>query len=178
MTQRKHIKLYTDGACSGNPGPGGWGAILQWNGHERVLRGGESYTTNNRMELTAVIEGLAAIKEPCIVTVFTDSQYVIGIASLGWKRKANLDLLPDLDALCAAHEVTFEYVRGHAGNKMNERADALARAEVRRQQSASADYDICDRCYKRITGEELKRARLHSNHITFCDECWERNERA
>ena len=126
MTQQKHIELYTDGACSGNPGPGGWCAILHWNGHERVLRGGEPHTTNNRMELTAVIEGLAAIKEPCKVTVFTDSQYVVGIASLGWKRKANLDLIYDLDALCAAHDVTFKHVRGHAGHPLNERCDRIA----------------------------------------------------
>ena len=89
----KHVRLYTDGACSGNPGPGGWCAILQWRGHERVVSGGEPNTTNNRMELIAIIEGLRALKEPCRVTVSTDSQYVIGVMAKGWKRKANLDLL-------------------------------------------------------------------------------------
>ena len=122
----KHVRLYTDGACSGNPGPGGWCAILQWRGHERVVSGGEPNTTNNRMELIAIIEGLRALKEPCRVTVSTDSQYVIGVMAKGWKRKANLDLLSDLDALCAVHDVTFEYVRGHAGHPMNERADRIA----------------------------------------------------
>ena len=122
----KDATLYTDGACSGNPGPGGWCAILRHDGHERVVRGGEAHTTNNRMEITAVIEGLIALEEPCQVTVFTDSQYVIGVASLGWKRRANLNLLFDLDALCAAHEVTFEHVRGHDGHPFNERCDHIA----------------------------------------------------
>lgn len=126
---RKPVEMYTDGACSGNPGPGGWCAILRWNGHERVVSGGEPSTTNNRMELTAVIEGLLCLKKPCKVTVYTDSQYVIGLMTQGWKRKANLDLLSDLDALCAVHDVTFEYVRGHAGHPLNERADRIACAE-------------------------------------------------
>jgi ribonuclease HI len=125
-TELKHIELYTDGACSGNPGPGGWCAILRYDGHERVLRGGERQTTGNRMEMTAVIEGLFALQAPCQVTVFTDSQYVIGVMALGWKRKANRDLLLDLDALCAAHDVTFQHVRGHAGHPLNERCDRLA----------------------------------------------------
>lgn len=128
-TDRKHIRLYTDGACSGNPGPGGWCAVLLWGGHQRVLQGGQAETTSNRMELTAIIEGLSAIKEPCRVTVFTDSQYAIAMMTLGWKRKANLDLLFDLDALCAAHDVTFEHVRGHNGYPLNEKADRLARME-------------------------------------------------
>ncbi len=125
----KGATLYTDGACSGNPGPGGWCAILRYNGHERIIRGGEAHTTNNRMEITAVIEGLVALEEPCQVTVFTDSQYVIGVASLGGKRRANLDLLFDLDALRAAHEVAFQHVRGHAGHPLNERCDRIARQE-------------------------------------------------
>ena len=132
----KGATLYTDGACSGNPGPGGWCAILRHNGHERVIQGCEEDTTGNRMEMTAVIEGLTALQEPCQVTVFTDSQYVIGVASLGWKRRANLDLLFDLDALCVAHEVTFEYVRGHDGHPFNERCDHIAceeRDEARRK---------------------------------------------
>jgi len=126
---RKHVEMYTDGACSGNPGPGGWCAILCWNDREKVLSGGEPNTTNNRMELAAVIEGLAALKEPCRVTVYTDSQYIVGVMAQGWKRKANHDLLSDLDALCAVHEVTFEHVRGHNGHPLNERADRIARKE-------------------------------------------------
>lgn len=121
----KHVKLYSDGACSGNPGPGGWAAILQWNGHEREVVGRERQTTNNRMELTAILEGLKPLREPCSVTVYTDSQYAIGIMG-GWKRKANHDLLRELDALCAEHSVTFQYLRGHAGHPLNERADELA----------------------------------------------------
>ena len=122
----KHIQLYTDGACSGNPGPGGWCAILQHNSHERILRGGDPDTTNNRMELTAVIQGLVALKEPCQVAVFTDSEYVVGLMTQNWKRKANLDLLYELDALCAVHEVAFEHIRGHAGHPINERCDRIA----------------------------------------------------
>ena len=126
MSEMTQITMYTDGACSGNPGPGGWATILRWNGHEREVTGRELQTTNNRMELTAVIEGLAALKKPCSVTVITDSQYVIGIMTLSWKRKANRDLLAKLDALCVEHDVTFTHVRGHAGHPMNERADRLA----------------------------------------------------
>lgn len=126
VSKVKTVQLYTDGACSGNPGPGGWAAILRWNSHERVLSGGELDTTNNRMELTAVIEGLAALRKPCRVTVYTDSQYVVGVMAMGWKRKANRDLLFDLDALCAAHEVTFRHVRGHNGHPINERCDRIA----------------------------------------------------
>ena len=131
----KHVKIYTDGACSGNPGPGGWVAILRWNGHEREVVGYERQTTNNRMELAAAIGGLKALKEPCAVTVHTDSQYVIGVMN-GWKRKANYDLLATLDVLCAEHTVTFQYVRGHAGHALNERADELA--AIQREKARSA----------------------------------------
>jgi ribonuclease HI len=134
----EHVELYTDGACSGNPGPGGWCAILRYNGHERVIQGSADDTTGNRMEMTAVIEGLGALQEPCRVTVFTDSQYVIGVASLGWKRKANLDLLSDLDALNAAHDVAFQHVRGHNGHPINERCDRLARQERDEARRATA----------------------------------------
>lgn len=122
----KHVELYTDGACSGNPGPGGWCALLRHNSHERVISGGERHTTNNRMELTAVIEGLVALKEPCRVTVFTDSEYAIGLMTRNWKRKANRDLISDLDALCAVHDVEFQHIRGHAGHPENERCDRIA----------------------------------------------------
>ena len=128
-TELKHVELYTDGACSGNPGPGGWCAILRHNGCQRVVRGGEAHTTGNRMELTAAIEGLAALREPCQVTLYTDSQYVIGVMALDWRRKANGDLLFDLDALCAVHDVAFQHVRAHAGHPFNERCDRIARRE-------------------------------------------------
>jgi ribonuclease HI len=135
------IELFTDGACSGNPGPGGWGVILRWKGTEKELCGGERSTTNNRMELTAVIEGLKALKRPCTVAVYTDSQYVQkGITAWihTWRKKgrldedssnpvANQDLWRTLDGLASGHKVTWHWVRGHAGHAENERADALAR---------------------------------------------------
>jgi ribonuclease HI len=126
MSSKKHIKIYTDGDCSGNPGPGGWAAILEYKGRRREIMGCELQTTNNKMELIAVIHGLEALKEPCSVIVYTDSLYVIGVTSMGWKRKANLDLLAQLDALCAKHDVEFKHVRGHSGDPLNERADKLA----------------------------------------------------
>ncbi len=134
------VELYTDGACSGNPGPGGWGAILRYKGVEKELSGGEPLTTNNRMELRAVIEGLTMLKRPCQVDVYTDSQYVQkGISEwlAGWKRRGwktadkkpvkNEDLWRGLEAAAAAHQVRWHWVRGHAGHPENERADALAR---------------------------------------------------
>ncbi len=137
------IQIYTDGACKGNPGPGGWGALLKWNGHERELFGGEPSTTNNRMELLAVIEALRAVKRPVPVVVHTDSQYVHrGVTewlqswkARGWKtadRKPvkNEDLWRTLDALVPLHQVTWRWVRGHAGHPENERADALANRGV------------------------------------------------
>lgn len=134
------VELFTDGACSGNPGPGGWGAILRYKGVEKELSGGEPQTTNNRMELRAVIEGLNMLKRPCRVDVYTDSQYVQkGISEwlAGWKRRGwktadrkpvkNEDLWRVLDAAAAPHQVRWHWVRGHAGHPENERADALAR---------------------------------------------------
>lgn len=135
----KHVEIYTDGACSGNPGPGGWGTILRWNGHEKELHGGERETTNNRMELMAVIKGLEALSRRCQVDLYTDSQYVQkGVTEwmAGWKRKGwperikNQDLWQTLDALLAKHDVRMHWVRGHDGHPENERADALARAGV------------------------------------------------
>jgi ribonuclease HI len=125
VSSKKHMSIHSDGACSGNPGPGGWAAILIWGTHQKEISGHVVHTTNNRMELTAVIKGLEALKEPCRVTVYTDSQYVIGVMN-GWKRKANHDLLAQLDALCAKHDVEFKHVRGHNGDPLNERADKLA----------------------------------------------------
>ena len=139
----KTVTLYTDGACSGNPGPGGWGAILCYGEHELSLSGGEAHTTNNRMELTAVIEGLKKLKEPCIVELYSDSKYVIDALSKGWawgwKKKGwvksdkkpalNPDLWDVLLALVQTHEVHYHWVKGHADNEYNNRCDAMAVAE-------------------------------------------------
>jgi ribonuclease HI len=134
------VTVHTDGACSGNPGPGGWGAILAWNDHEKELKGGEAHTTNNRMELMAAIAALEALKRPCIVDLYTDSQYLRGGITgwidqwkrNGWKtaeRKPvkNVDLWQRLDAALKRHQVHWHWVRGHAGHDLNERADRLAR---------------------------------------------------
>lgn len=134
------VTIYTDGACSGNPGPGGWGAVLLFGAHERDLWGGEAQTTNNRMELKAAIEALTALTRPCRVELHTDSQYVRqGITEWlpGWKARGwrtaskapvkNDDLWRALDAARLRHEVTWRWVKGHAGHPLNERADALAR---------------------------------------------------
>ncbi len=138
----KHVEIYTDGACSGNPGPGGWGTILRWNGHEKELSGGERETTNNRMELLAVIRGLEALSRRCQIDLYTDSQYVQkGVTEwmAGWKKKGwperikNQDLWKELDELLKKHDVRLHWVRGHDGHPENERADALARAAVPRK---------------------------------------------
>jgi ribonuclease HI len=127
----KKVTLYCDGSCSKNPGNGGWGCVLVYiksNGEpiERELSGGSHNTTNNRMEISAAIEGLKAIKYPCQVDVYTDSQYLIKAMS-GSKRKANTDLLEQLDQLCQVHQVTWMHIRGHSGNELNERCDKLAK---------------------------------------------------
>ena len=134
------VVIHTDGACSGNPGPGGWGAILRYNGHEKELKGGEATTTNNRMELTAAIMALEALTRPAIVEIHTDSVYVkdgIGKWIHGWKRNGwktsdkkpvkNAELWQRLDAALQRHQVTWHWVKGHAGHDDNERADELAR---------------------------------------------------
>jgi ribonuclease HI len=149
----KKVDLFTDGACSGNPGPGGWGAILRYNGHEKELSGGAPATTNNRMELSAVIAGLEAMKGPCHVTVHTDSKYVMdGVTKYleNWKKKGwktadkkdvkNIDLWQALDAALARHTVAWIWVKGHSGHPENDRADALARGAIERiPRGASAD---------------------------------------
>ena len=136
----KHIDIFTDGACSGNPGPGGWGAVLRYNGAEKELSGGEKETTNNRMELTACIEALTLLKEPCEVELTTDSQYVVNGITKGWaeswrkngwrksdkKPALNSDLWELLLAQCERHKVTFNWIKGHAGHEENERCDKLA----------------------------------------------------
>jgi ribonuclease HI len=139
----KTVELFTDGACSGNPGPGGWGAILRWRGIDKELSGGEPATTNNRMEMMAVIEGLRALKRAVTVDVYTDSTYVQkGMTEwiFGWKKKnwmrgtkpiPNADLWQILDAEAKRHSVRWHWVRGHAGHPENERADALAREAIK-----------------------------------------------
>ena len=143
MTQDKTVSLYTDGACKGNPGKGGWGVLMRYGSHEKELFGGEAHTTNNRMELTAIIQGLAALSRPCAVVIHTDSQYVKngmeqwihGWKKNGWKTAAkqpvkNEDLWRQLDQLAAQHQIQWQWVRGHAGHAENERADALANQGV------------------------------------------------
>ena len=136
-----HVIIHTDGACSGNPGPGGWGAILAFGDHVKEMKGGEPHTTNNRMELMGAISALEALKRPCRVDLHTDSQYLRdGIMKWihGWKRNGwltaekkpvkNADLWQRLEAAASRHRVSWEWVKGHAGHPENERADALARA--------------------------------------------------
>ena len=139
----KQIEIYTDGACSGNPGPGGWGAVLRYNGRKKEISGGEVQTTNNRMELTAVIAALECLKEPCAVELYSDSKYVIDALSKGWavswrkkgwiksdkKPALNVDLWERLLKLTEAHEMHYHWVKGHADNEYNNRCDALAVAE-------------------------------------------------
>ena len=142
----KTVTIYTDGACSGNPGPGGWGAVLRYGEHEKELSGGAPETTNNRMELTGVIEALRQLREPCVVELYSDSKYVIDALSkgwvYGWKKKGwvksdkkpalNVDLWETLLPLIARHEVRYHWVKGHAENAYNNRCDALAVAESRK----------------------------------------------
>ena len=137
---KKEVEIYTDGACSGNPGPGGYGVILKYKGQVKELSGGEPQTTNNRMELMGVITGLNALKEPCVVMLYSDSKYIIDAINKGWakkwrannwiksdKKKAlNIDLWEQLLDLLDKHEVTFNWVKGHAGHIENERCDTLA----------------------------------------------------
>ncbi len=143
---KKRVTLYTDGACSGNPGAGGWGAILLYEEHRKEISGGEAETTNNRMEMTAVIEGLKLLRYPCAVDVYSDSAYTVNAFTEGWvyvwekngwekadkKPVLNVDLWKTLLALTEEHEVTFHKVKGHADNELNNRCDKLARAAIAR----------------------------------------------
>ncbi len=143
----KKVDIYTDGACSGNPGPGGWGAILCYNGVEKEISGGEPHTTNNRMELLAVISALGMLKEPCEVTLYSDSQYVCNALERGWAKKwqsqgwmrtkkdkaLNPDLWAKLLKLCDIHKVAVVWVKGHNNHPMNERCDRLAVAASQNQ---------------------------------------------
>ena len=139
MTDLPHVEIFTDGACKGNPGPGGWGAVMRSGATEKEISGGEAQTTNNRMEMTAAIEALNALKRPCQVTIYTDSKYVMdgitkwvfGWQKNGWKtadRKPvkNAELWQALLAAAAPHKVSWQWVKGHAGHPENERADQLA----------------------------------------------------
>ena len=146
----KKVEIFTDGACSGNPGPGGWGAILRYNGKEKELCGGESNTTNNRMELSGVIEALKALKEPCEAIITTDSKYVFDSVTKGWVyswrangwRKAdkkpalNVDLWTELLVLLEKHSVTFCWVKGHNEHPENERCDKLAVAQCEKHRNS------------------------------------------
>ena len=143
----KHVTVYTDGACSGNPGPGGWGAVLIYGEMRREMSGAEANTTNNRMELTAVIRGLEALKEPCIVELYSDSKYVIDALEKGWawgwkkrgwvksdkKPALNPDLWETLLALTQKHELHYHWVKGHADNPKNNRCDELAVSEWKKR---------------------------------------------
>lgn len=140
----KKVEIYTDGACSGNPGPGGWGAVLIYGSHRKEISGGEAQTTNNRMEIMAVIRGLEMLKEPCEVALFSDSRYVVDAIEKKWavrwqqnnwmrnkKEPAlNADLWEIMLALLKKHRVTFHWVKGHAGHPENERCDELARTAI------------------------------------------------
>jgi ribonuclease HI len=150
--QPSRVVIFTDGACSGNPGPGGWGAILTFGDHEKELKGGEPDTTNNRMELMAAISALEALKRPCRVDLHTDSQYLRnGVMSYleKWKRNGwrtadkkpvkNIDLWHRLDAALGMHQIRWHWLRGHAGHAMNERADELAREAIADLRAAAKD---------------------------------------
>lgn len=142
----KEVQIYTDGACSGNPGKGGWGAVLLYGKNEKRISGGDESTTNNRMELTAVIRALQLLKEPCRVALTTDSKYVCDSVSKGWvyswqkkgwkksdgKMALNVDLWSELLTLLKTHDVTFHWIKGHAGHKYNEICDKLATGEIKK----------------------------------------------
>lgn len=142
--EKQRVKIYTDGSCLSNPGPGGWAAILTYGDVEKVISGGEEHTTNNRMELLAVINALEALKRSCIVTVISDSQYVMNGMSKGWakgwlarggkksdgKPALNMELWERLIEAAECHEITYEWIRGHAGHPYNERCDLIAKGEA------------------------------------------------
>jgi ribonuclease HI len=140
----KNVEIYTDGACSGNPGPGGWAAILLYNGKERTVSGGEPATTNNRMELMAAIQGLKMLNQRCAVKLYSDSSYMVDALTKGWLERwrmnmwrtaakddvKNVDLWEQIVTLCSSHDIAWSKVKGHSDNEFNNRCDALARAEI------------------------------------------------
>ena len=140
----KEVTIYTDGACSGNPGVGGWCAILMYNNHQKIVSGYSKYTTNNRMELFAIIQGLASLTQPCIVNLYSDSAYAINALTNGWidnwksngwkssdkKEIKNIDLWKDLSLKCQPHKVNFFKVKGHSDNEWNNKCDEVARKEI------------------------------------------------
>jgi ribonuclease HI len=139
----KHVFIYTDGACRGNPGPGGWGALLVYSDHEKILSGADTETTNNRMEMMGAISALAALREPCSIQLYTDSQYVLkGITEwmpkwkkAGWKKAdkkpvKNIDLWQMLDIEASRHQITWHWVKGHSGHVENERVDSIANSAI------------------------------------------------
>jgi ribonuclease HI len=128
--QSDQIVIHTDGACKGNPGPGGWGTVIEQNGNQQKLSGSEPQTTNNRMEMTAVIKGLEAVDPSAKVLISSDSTYVINTMTKGWKRKVNHDLWDQLDRLVRNRDISWRWVRGHSGDRGNELADALATKEA------------------------------------------------
>ena len=152
MTSKRHVTIYTDGACIGNPGPGGYGAVLEYGEHRRELSGGYRHTTNNRMELMGPIKSLEALRESCRVTLYSDSKYVVDAVDKGWAKRwqdngwmrnkkeqaVNPDLWGQLLALCEHHDVEFLWVKGHAGNPQNERCDQLA-TEAAQQNNLAVD---------------------------------------
>ena len=147
MSSRQEVSIYTDGACIGNPGPGGYGVVLVHGDHRQELSGGRRLTTNNRMEMLAAIEGLEALKQPCAVTLYSDSQYLVNSMEKGWAQRwskngwmrnkkepaINPDLWQRLLELCKGHQVKFRWVKGHAGDPLNERCDRLANGEARKR---------------------------------------------
>lgn len=151
----KKITIYTDGACKGNPGPGGWGVLLEYNGRQKTMHGGEPQTTNNRMEMMAAISALETLREACDITLFTDSKYVMqgltewlpGWKARGWKTASkqpvkNQDLWERLDAAVQRHKIEWRWVKGHAGDPGNEKADQLANQGIEQMQAAAAAENV------------------------------------
>lgn len=146
----KDVEIFTDGACQGNPGPGGWGSILRYNNYEKEISGGEKYTTNNRMEITAVLEAIRLLKEPCNITLYSDSQYVCNAIEKGWAKKwrangwmrtkkdpaINADLWEQLLTIIEKHNLNIVWVKGHAGHPENERCDQLAVAAAQKAKNS------------------------------------------
>jgi ribonuclease HI len=176
----KKVTIFTDGGCLGNPGPGGWAAILRYGKHERAISGGEAATTNNRMELSAAICALQTLKEPCEVTIFTDSQYLrMGITEWihSWRKRGwvtakrepvkNADLWRGLDDACKPHRIDWKWLKGHAGHPENERCDALAGAEIEKIQKSHTRQQLADRLDDFQRSSLTANASEHQGQIDF-----------